>query len=719
MKKYKLKLFQSNGHNSELKIFNKKNENIFPITTAIELKNGNIYVSYKEIEINKCGFDEIEKVEIHKNGKIIFSNDKVLDYCAEFPMLVHEGIYEIRTLILNLKNNYKTFIINTFEFFSHSTKVICEDFKINLNKVNGSLYINFNKKIGNIDLSEISLSNINLYDSKFNQIKNVACKLYSRFNGIDFVILDIFNDNNLNKLIPNEVYILEINVKGRKIMSSFLFEYGNIEMKSYKIVEAVDYEFISDISMDMILVKLYFKMNKFINLDDYEYFISNIRNKFLFKMSSGNNEDTLVFEGILRRGKNYFELSVCRGESVNIIKFNYDFTFKDGKIFENDYFDLPLIQKVSGNHCIFSRVKTLNKSLTNYSPFLLSSGGIKEKGTVNRNGELIFNQVNILNKFSKIYTIELDHENRESFVFSPSVGVNFKKINYDIFFGDGKVNINFKEKIDITGSYRCFDSSEKNLKVLNNVSVVKVEELNRLTIIYLKIYGENNKVYFETIVLDSIQIEASIKICNSEKVSLNTLNSLTIFDKNIFDNLKNGFEVMLLNSNGFIGKVFVENFDDRFKIRFENLKLFDGMHYVKFQKGDFYKICSFFVRMVDKENVIFLRNLDKGSFGIFLYGANRKLFGKNLKIKMFLIMYENKYLLMEEDVLIKRNSFDVFIHEDILINGMEYLVEFMFGDSKSKIIWFTYLGENGLSYGDIFENTNALRDVLESAFEKN
>ena len=139
MKKNNLKLFQNKGDKNNFKICDKKNENILSIGAAVELKNNKICISYKEIEIKKCGFDKIKKIEIYKGSKLICYENKISNFYVEFPYFSSEGIYEIRTTIVNLNDDSQTCVINTFEFFDYKKKVICENFNINLSKVNKNL----------------------------------------------------------------------------------------------------------------------------------------------------------------------------------------------------------------------------------------------------------------------------------------------------------------------------------------------------------------------------------------------------------------------------------------------------------------------------------------------------------------------------------------------------------------------------------------------------
>lgn len=733
MKKNNLKLFQNKGDKNNFKICDKKNENILSIGAAVELKNNKICISYKEIEIKKCGFDKIKKIEIYKGSKLICYENKISNFYVEFPYFSSEGIYEIRTTIVNLNDDSQTCVINTFEFFDYKKKVICENFNINLSKVNKNLCVNFNKKFGELDLSEISLSNINLFDSKNNQIKNIACKIYTKINSIDFVILDVFDDNNINKLIPNEVYILRINIKDKEIFSSFSFEYDNIEINAYRVIEDVSYDILSNISDEAISLKLYFKINSFINIDDYDYFISNIRNKFLyFKSSQGEKEDTVVFECVIKNEKNYFELSICKGSSVNIIKFDYDFSSGNSVITQRSYFEIPCINKSLNKYTVEVKSKNLDVDL-NKAPFLgisdkfgqlgisFTSKNFVEKGNIVLDDQgttsIIFENISILNKFSEVYTVELDYEIKESFVFSPSIGVKFNQIKYNTKFDSGNKNLKIqflRDNCDLIGKYTYDKNKEYKLNILNNSCSFQVENFDVLKRLYLKIYDDKNRFYFETIVLNYIETDPYIKISHSEKFLLDSLNYLTIIDKNVFDDFKKDFGVCVLSEDKHvIQEIKVHSFDKKFKINFDNIQISNsGMYYIKFQKGNMYKICSFFVSKITDPKNLFIKNLDKSGIDIvlsnFKFVPSMKGF---LKVNIFLLIDNIRHSFIEQSFSISSQNIRIDFLQNVLINNTEYLAYFEFDKNKKKSISFTYLGDSAC-LGDIEDNINELSEML-------
>lgn len=731
MKKYDLKLCKDNVDKDRIRVRNNKNDNILSIGVWGELVHDKVCLFYNENDIKRCGFDKINKVEIYKDSELICYEDKISNFRVEFPYFSLEGTYEIRSIISNSSNNSQTCIINTFEFFNYKREVKCDNFKLNLSKDNKNLNINFNKKFGDNDLSDINLSNITLFDSNNNQIKNIACKIYSKLNTIDFIILDIFDDNNSNKLIPNEVYTLKITLKDKEFVSSFSFEYGNIEMNAYKVIENIEYEVISS-SEEALSLKLYLKINSLINADDYDYFISNIRNKFLyFKCSEGHKEDTVVFECIIKKDKNYFELSICKGSSVNIIKFDYDFIGSNSVIKEREYFKVPSIERVLSKYTI--KVFPMNSNMSlNKSPFLGISDKFGQLGIsfTNKNfveqGEIInkddssliiFENITILNKFSEVYTIELDYEFKGSFIFSPSIGVKFNQINYDTKFLNENLYIEFKDNgKNGKGKYFLKKGEESTLNILNNTSKIKMKDLGKESIlVYLLLYDEFNKVYLETINLNYEDLDAFIKIYRSEKFILDSLNYLTIIDKNIFDEFREDFSVSVLNENlKNLQKIHVSKFNPKYKISFDNIQINSkGMNYIKVSKGKNYKICSFFIENIIEPKTLFIKNLNKNGMEVLL--SNFKLSpskGENIKVNIFLLVDNVKHLFIEQSFSISSEKVKIDFLQNVLINNTEYLAYFEFDKNRRKSVRFTYLGEDFFS-NNIYEDINELNKALE------
>lgn len=733
MKKYNLKLFQNNGDGYNFKKVRRKNENIISVGVVVELKDNNICISYNENEIKKCGFDKIHKVEIYKESSLVCYENKVQNFSVEFPYFSSEGIYEIKTTIKNSRSNFQTCIVNTFEFFDYKRKVSCCDFNTNINKIGKDLVVNFTKKFGDLDLSEISLSNINLFDSKNNQIKNLACKIFTRIGSMDFVILDVFDNNNLNKLIPNEIYILKISFKGREIFSSFCFEYDNIEIEAHRVVENINYEILSKLSNKAIFLKLNIKISSLINIDDYDYYISNIRSRFLyFKSSKNEKDDTVVFECLFKNEKNYFELIICKGDNVNVVKFNYDFRdFENLIISQVNYFDVPEIRRNLNKYIISLGVLDSENNLDKiphlgisdkFGQLSIGERGLIEKGIFTKgedeNLKILFKNVSILNKFSEVYTVEIDYEKKESFIFSPSIGVKFLQVKYDLEILDNKnLKIEFLTKKNLQGKYNYGRNKEYQLEILDDISTISFKEFDVYRFVYLKIYDECNRVYFKTISLYNVETEPFVKMSNGEKYLLDSQNHLAIVDKNIFDYFNEDFEVYVIYENGdLIGKTRILKFDSKFKIDFSSFEITEkGMYYLRFQKENLHKVYSFFVLNTYVHRKIFLRNFDENGMEISLYNFRKQL-KEILNLEIFMLIGENKYSVLKESVDISSRNIKIEFLKNTIFENTEYILEFNSSKGMKREIYLSYLGERK-ELDEIFENINELDEILDFSCE--
>ncbi len=732
MRKYNLKLIQSCGNGYNFRKIRKKNDNILSVGVVVELKNGNVYISYKENEIKKCGFDKIRKIEIHRNSSLVCYENKVQNFSAKFPCFSSEGIYEIRTIIENSKDNLKTYIVNTFELFGHRKEVSCTNFEMNLSRIGKNLCMNFNKKFGNLDLSEISLSNITLFDSQNNQIKNIVCKMYARMSSIDFVILDIFDNDKSSKLIPNEVYVLKIFTKGREIVSSFSFEYDSIEMRAYRVVENIDHEIVSKLSDKAIFLKLYIKVNSLINVDDYDYFISNVRSRFLHFKSSGNEKnDIVVFECVIKNENGYFELCICKGNSVNVVRFNYDFT-KQGEILIKQaiYFGIPTIDRTLNKYTIVLDIDSCEDHL-NKIPFLgisdkfgqLSIGNrdrnfIARGDLVNQsesNSKVIFKDVSILNKFSEVYTVELDYEIKDSFVFSPSIGVKFNKIKFksNVFNGNN-IKIEYLTKGNLGSKYSVERDKECQIDIYENISLIEIKEDDLGKIVYLKTYDENNNCHFDTIILYDLELGPFVKTSNSEKYLLDIFNCLSVIDKSVFDYFNCGFEACVLSESGeLIKEIVIHEFNAEFKIYFGDIEIDNGkMYYLRFSKGNFYRIYSFFVNYINEYKKVFIRNFDVNGMECTITDlSSSKSLCEIIGVNVFMIMGTIKYSIFEDSLSISSRNINIDSIGNMLVGGTEYFVQFNISRNGKRNILFTYIGESE-SLSEISGYMNELHDML-------
>ena len=722
MKKDNLKLFKGDIGDNRIKICNKKDENIISIGALVECKDGAIRVLYNQIDVKKCGFNKIKKIEIFKDSKLICYEDRISNFCAEFPYFSSSGVYEVRGTLFNSKDKSKKIIVNTFEFFLHEKKLNSEGFKINLTRVNKDLCVNFKNKVGNIDLSHINLSDVSLLNSNSELVTNIVCKMSSNLKYINFFILDAF-DESLSKLLPNETYIFKIRIKDKYIFSSFSFEYVNTKIKCYKIIDDLKYEVLSNISDETTIIKLYIKFNLHFDIRNYEYLISNIRNKFLyFKSSDGENEDTLVFECILRNEKNYFELNIYSGDSVNIIRFDYDFTLNNSVIVQRSYFDMPKIIKNITSYSLKFKYKGL-QDISNKVPILgisdrfgqlrekIVSADFKELGKIildeDEHNSVLFENLNVLNKFSEVYTVELDYDIKENFIFSPSIDVRFNKLEYNskIICDDSLklefLNLNYK----LTGRYFLGNLDSEKSNILNNSCEIKIDNFEEIEILRLKFYDEFDRPYFETIVLNYVEIEAFSRISHSEKFVFDFSNSLIIFDKSVFDRFYKDFDVYLMDENwNLLNNFRVCDFNENFKICFNEFNMnFKGFYYVMFQKGDFYKICSFFVKELNSPVNLFI-DLNNDSLNInFLKYNNICDINRFLKVSIFLIIDNEKYLFVQRRFFASKNNVVLNFTRDILISNVEYLVCFELDNNRRKAINFTYIGDDFWEFED-FDN---------------
>ncbi len=723
MEKYELKLFKNNGDNKNFKFSDKKNENIISIEAFVELNEDLIRISYEEAEVKKCGFDFIKKIGVYKDSRLFCCENNVSGFYVEFPRFSSEGTYEIRTVFENSNNNCDSCVVNTFELFNYKKEKVCDKFNLELNKDNRNLKITFNKKFGNVDLSEINLSNIVLVDSKNNCIKNIPCKLYVKFNTIDFFILDVFDDNSI-KLMPNEVYSLCIFFRDVKIFSSFSFEYDNINMKAYRVVEKIDSEILFEASKDVLCLRIFVKINSLIDIYDYDYFISNIRNKFLyFKSSDDVKEDTIVFECFMKREKNYFELSICKGNSINIIKFDYDLTGKDVLINERTYFNIPEIQK--------SLRKYDFKIFPKYNELLLKSPhfGITDRfgqlvnTFTNKNfvevGEVVSNEqekfilfkgITILNKFSEIYTIELDYDIKDNFVLSPSVGIKFNKINYDVSLNGENIYLNLDKYKSLKVKYSWDDNKEFQSGISNEDFHFRICDFENSKVGYLKFYDENNKSYLESILINYIEVGSFLKNFRCEKISMNFENYLTIVDKNLFDDFSKCFNVLFLDEFGnVIYEKFINEFDHKFKIYFDkNFIEKSGLYYVKFVKEKNYKISTFFVNKLSKIRNLFLKDFNNKGM-VFEFSNFHEFYNENFNMSLYSLIEDNKYLIFENNFKASDEIFEFKFPSDILENKMEYVVCFGFSPNLKREIKFTYINNERNIYDVDFSHADKIK----------
>ena len=235
MGKYNLKLFNSDIKSCRVSNSDIKSEDITVLHPFIQIKQNNICISYKEYDLKMCGFLYIDKIEIYKGSYFICGRDNISNYYTEFPYFSSDGIYEIRTMFSNHDNTVSRCVISSFEFFGFKREIECDNLNLNLIHQGKNLNISLPKRIGHIDLSNIVLPDVHIFDSNDLEIKNFVSKLQVKNNEIEILILDVFNVNNVNRLVPNEVYTFKISTIGGEIYSSFSFEYENLNAASGRV----------------------------------------------------------------------------------------------------------------------------------------------------------------------------------------------------------------------------------------------------------------------------------------------------------------------------------------------------------------------------------------------------------------------------------------------------------------------------------------------------
>ena len=734
MGKKQLKLYKYRNTIKNVRIKNKTKSNTLTINPRVDIKEDKIYIFYNEQDIIQNGFEKIVKVEIYKDMQKICSTNKVSNYFVEFPFSSPDGTYEIKTMVLNSNDRLHYCFINTFEFLNAKKNLQWDKLDICLKKINRHLNINFNKELGDIDLSHITLSNINIFDSKNNQIKNVVCKIYNRYNSIDFIMLDVFGDSSLNKLIPNEVYTVNIKYKNRDIFASFLFEYDNIPINAYRVIENVKYEILSSISKNVLSIKLNLKVNSFISIEDYDFLLLNIRNKFLYSSSINEGEENeIVFECIVKREKGSFELNVVKvkEKSVAIVHFDYDFTEDNEYIRQRTYFSVPKVNKDSNKYKIKTKCRKVFKNKTvpilsttdvlGKSDNLLDFKNFIEKGKVHNTDDnetqIVFENVGITNRFGEIHVIQLDNEYGESFVFSPSIGVKFSTIKSNMELQkNGDLRIHFlNNNYSIKGWYTFNKKIDYDIEILNNCCDLPLNKINEIHQgnLFLKVYDDNNRLYYQTINLNYIIEKPVIKIFQGDKFVLDSLNYATLIDRNVYKYFKKDFEVCILDGNeNLIQKIKVNNLYEDLKILFAQSPITKkGIYYIKYKDDNNYKICTYYVSNLVKPQNVFITIVNELYLELMVDNFVLRKYRKSyLNINMTLLLGDIKHKVYGNKVSLSSNKIRVYFNRNTLISSGEYLISINIENSKNINIKLTILGE--AEYSNIYEKILKLNESI-------
>ena len=698
MGKYNLKLFNGDtkSRNNEGKI-----ENVVLLHPLVQIKENNIYISYKEYDLKMCGFTHIDRIEIYKGSYFICSRDNVSNYHIKFPYFSSDGIYEIRTVFSNKDNTVKKCCISSFEFFGFKKEAKCNNLNINLTHQGRNLNITFPKKIGYIDLSNITLQDIKLLDSSGKKIERLVSKLHIKGNEIEVLFLDVFNDNKTNKLFPNEVYNFKIsNILG-ELCSSFSFEYESLDVKLFSVVDKVYVEELSHREDGLLIIKLFIKLNNLINVDSYEYMVCNVWNKFLYlKSSDGEKNDTLVFECIIKENKGCFEFNLFNGSKLNNIIFDYDFSCKENyRIDERKYGDLNYIKKDKNKYDFIFRSECnhLEEGIKYFKFQNLEGEPLNThiEGIELSEGEFLFKDINLSNKFSEIYGVDMGKSRMKLFVISNSIGIKFINFSYECSFDNTKIILNILNDNFVHGKALFKNGREEKFDIQDRNSDIRVYNKLDNQIIYLKCYDKNNKVYYSTLSFYNDEMEAYINNSVIERVYLGVSNELFVISKSLFNDFEGEFEAMIVSKNGEVINSIKVNGDENFKMCFRNIELEESdLYYLKVKGNERFKTYSIFIRSIISKENIYIRDLNNEEINLLSLNFKKDFV---LNISLFIVIYGKRYMIMEGECNFNTHVFKENIFNKFMFNGNEYIFSYKMGD-KLHDIKFTYIGNDREEY---------------------
>lgn len=706
MRKYSLKLLDDDNKGYKVKLINNTKNNITQLNARVKIKDSSILISYSEGDIKRIGFINIEKVEIYKISDLIYSSDKISNYQVEFPSFSSDGIYEIRTIISNKGGTIKRSLISSFEFFKYDKNFKCDDFKLSLTQVDNNLSIKFNKKLGDIDLGDIILPSISLMNSEGISINNISCKLNCTGNRVNFVILDVFNDHKISKLIPNEVYTLKISIKGKDILKSFYFEYTSEDMYSYDIVEDIKFDIREEVYPNLKKGTLYIRLNSLINVEEYEYVLCNVQSKFIyFKSSIGDNKDTLVFECTLKDDTGYFEINMF-GDSMIPIFVDYDF-LNEEKIWVRKYIDKLIVERNVNKYDISFFNDNINESdvveLKKFSKDSESSF----VGEVN-SSNVYFKDVIILSKSSEIYLLTINSSIVGSFILSRSIGVLFKQNNYSSEFISDGILLNLEDKnSNMFGEVIYKNSKERSLNTQEGSCLI---EYSGCDLTYIKLIGEDKKTYYETLCVYQEEKKASIKYYTPENVYIDHKGNLVILDKNLLEEFGEEFYITVTcHGKEDVFTIYLENVTTP-RIVISGLNIIeDDIYYIRITKDEKYKVYSMSISAPVSNTKIFIKDIDKEGFDISVPSLiNNDNF--YLEANLFIVLDKCVYTLIDQKIKNHESDMRIDFSNNILIENTEYLVNFKFKDGREEKVSFVYLGEGYFNY--IEDNADELNKAL-------
>lgn len=702
MGKYNLKLFNSDIKSCKVSSNDTKNEDVTVLHPLVEIKQNNICISYKEYDLKMCGLLYIDKIEIYKGSYFICSKDNISNYYTEFPCFSLDGTYEIRTMFSNYDNTVSRCVISSFDFFGFKRESQCDNFNLDLTHQGKNLNISLPKKIGHIDLSNIILPDVHIFDSNNVEIKNLVSKLQVKNNGIELLILDVFNINKTNRLVPNEIYTFKVSTSGGEVYSSFSFEYENLNVELFDVIEDVYFDVLSKGEFGLITSKVFIKLNNLIDIDNYEYMMCNVWSKFLyFKSSDGDRNDTLVFECLTKDDKGYFEFNMFNGIKLNKIIFDYDFSCEENYfISERRYGCIESIKKDKNKYdFLFKSECDYLDELPKFFKFQNIGGELINsciEGIKLNDCEFLFKDINFSNKFSEIYILDFGGLITYSFVISNSIGIKFIKFDCACVFENTNILLDISNDNFIHGKGLFKNGREENFEIQGGNGELRLHNKLDNQLIYLRCYDKNNKVYRSTLGFYNNERNAFISNSIIENAYLSSSNELFIISKSLFNDFKSDFDAMIISKNGEIINSISVSGDRNFKLRFNdiNIKKRD-LYYLRVKSGDKFKIYSMFINPLIPKGSVYIGTLSNKGMDLFVTSFDGEF---KLGISLFIMLYGKKYMIMEGDCTFYSRNFREKFFYKFLVKGNEYLFCLKLGKDRYYDIHFTYLGDDGEEY---------------------
>ncbi len=670
MKKRGLRLAKE--EKCKVQFINSLKNNSLSLDPIITINDDSIKILYNKDDIHKIGFLNIDSVEVYKEDKVIYENDDISQYEIKFPKFLESGVYEVKTIISNKEGTIKKSLISSFEFFKGEKNNKVDIFDINLKEDNRDLNISFVKKFGNIDLSDINLSNITFINGKGEELKGIVCKLSSLGYFINFRILDVFNNHNVKSLIPNEVYTLKIKVRGGELLKSFYFEYVNKDVNKHNIIDHIYFEFKEILNFGFKKGILHIKLSELIDVEDYEYFIFGIKSSFLYFKSQGKVKDTLVFECVFKNDSGCFEILISK-EFIIPIKVYYDLS--KGEFLYNK--EDVKINKNENKYDLYFESKRDKVSLRSL---------LDETTYVKEDDKDYFKGLNLLNKSNEIYALVSNDEIISSFILTNAISPKFNAIDFTLNIDGNYINGYVDKDEIIKGEYIKNYSNDIYIKD-GKFSIVN----NSNGKISFKFLTKDNKVYYNEAYVYEEEIECYIKYYRPENVYLDENNSLVLIDKFIGDEFEDNFTFTLLSSSKEVlyrkelssssQKIIVN--DLIFKYR--------GIYYIKILNNFKYKMYTLYINPFLPNNKIFINNVHDSNINLYIKSLiNNKSY---VDFKLLMVLDNKEYEVLSDRFILKSKEFNLPLDREVLIKNTEYKIIFKFPNNREDNIRFYYLGD--------------------------